>query len=320
MVGTWTWTGALSMIVAALGTVAAQGYPVKPLRIIVPGTGGAGDFTARLIAQGISGPLGQQVIIDNRPTGIVPGELTAKAPADGYTLLLSGSSLWLAPYMQDSVLYDPVKDFAAITLATSSPNVAVVHPSVPAYSIRELIALARSRPGALNYGSGGAGTSQHLAGELFKTMARVNIVRIAYKGGGPAAIADLLSGQTQLVFPTAPLAAQHITSGRLRALAVTSAESSALVPGLPSIAASGLPGYESISMYGMFAPARTPEAAIARLNQEIVRVLSSADAKAKFFSMGVEAAGSSSEHLAAKVKSEMTRMGKVIRDAGIRAE
>ncbi len=320
MVGTWTWTGALSMIVAALGTVAAQGYPVKPLRIIVPGTGGAGDFTARLIAQGISGPLGQQVIIDNRPTGIVPGELTAKAPADGYTLLLSGSSLWLAPYMQDSVLYDPVKDFAAITLATSSPNVAVVHPSVPAYSIRELIALARSRPGALNYGSGGAGTSQHLAGELFKTMARVNIVRIAYKGGGPAAIADLLSGQTQLVFPTAPLAAQHIKSGRLRALAVTSAESSALVPGLPSIAASGLPGYESISMYGMFAPARTPEAAIARLNQEIVRVLSSADAKAKFFSMGVEAAGSSSEHLAAKVKSEMTRMGKVIRDAGIRAE
>ena len=320
MVGTWTWTGALSMIVAALGTVAAQGYPVKPLRIIVPGTGGAGDFTARLIAQGISGPLGQQVIIDNRPTGIVPGELTAKAPADGYTLLLLGSSLWLAPYMQDSVLYDPVKDFAAITLATSSPNVAVVHPSVPAYSIRELIALARSRPGALNYGSGGAGTSQHLAGELFKTMARVNIVRIAYKGGGPAAIADLLSGQTQLVFPTAPLAAQHIKSGRLRALAVTSAEPSALVPGLPSIAASGLPGYESISMYGMFAPARTPEAAIARLNQEIVRVLSSADAKAKFFSMGVEAAGSSSEHLAAKVKSEMTRMGKVIRDAGIRAE
>lgn len=320
MVGTWTWTGALSMIVAALGTVAAQGYPVKPLRIIVPGTGGAGDFTARLIAQGISGPLGQQVIIDNRPTGIVPGELTAKAPADGYTLLLSGSSLWLAPYMQDSVLYDPVKDFAAITLATSSPNVAVVHPSVPAYSIRELIALARFRPGALNYGSGGAGTSQHLAGELFKTMARVNIVRIAYKGGGPAAIADLLSGQTQLVFPTAPLAAQHIKSGRLRALAVTSAEPSALVPGLPSIAASGLPGYESISMYGMFAPARTPEAAIARLNQEIVRVLSSADAKAKFFSMGVEAAGSSSEHLAAKVKSEMTRMGKVIRDAGIRAE
>jgi tripartite-type tricarboxylate transporter receptor subunit TctC len=215
------------------------------------------------------------------------------------------------------VSWDPLRDFAPITAAASAPNIIVVPPWLVANSVRELIALAKARPGELNYGSGGSGSTPHLAAELFKAMAGVNIMRIPYKGTGPAFI-DLMAGRLHVMFPSATSAAPNIKSGKVRALAVGSVEPSELAPGVPTVAASGLPGYESVSIFGVFAPAKTPEAIIKRLNMDIVRFLRSAEAKERFFSAGTEIIGSSPEQLAATMKSEMTRLGKVIKDAAIR--
>ncbi len=215
------------------------------------------------------------------------------------------------------VAWDPVKDFAPISLTIVTPNIVVVHPSLPVKSIKELIALAKARPGELNYGSGSTGAANHVAAELFKSMAGVNIVRINYKGAGTAII-DLVAGQLQVMFATAGSVTHHIKSGRLRALAVTSAEPSALAPGLPTVVAAGLPGYESSSLSGMFAPARTPVAIINRLNQEVVQALHRAEVKERLFNSGIQVVGSSPEEAAAKIRSEMARMGKVIREAGLR--
>jgi len=212
-----------------------------------------------------------------------------------------------------------VRDFSPVTLATRSPSVLVVHASLPVNSVRELIALAKTRPGNLNYGSGPSGASSHLAPELFKSMAGIDIVRVAYKGTGPALNA-LIADQVQLMFASPALAMPHVKSGRLKALAVTSAQSSVLLPELPAIADSGLPGYESVAMVAVFAPARTPDAIIKRLNQESVRFLNSPEAKQRFLNAGAETVGSSPAELTATLKSEMTRIGKVIRNAGIRDE
>lgn len=301
---------------ASLTAVAAdQNYPSKPIRMIAPAIGGASDIAARLIAQSLSGSLGQQVVVDNR--GSIAPEIGAKAAPDGYTLLSYGSPLWLSSFLRDNVPWDPVRDFSPITLTASSPNVLVVHPSLPATSVRELIALAKARPGELNFSTGSTGALTHLTGELFKAMAGVNIVRIPYKGNGPALNA-LVGGQVQLMFANSGSVVPQLNSGRLRALAVTSAQPSALVPGLPTVAASGLPGFESVTIIGMFAPAGTPAALIKRLNQEIVRVLNRADVKEKFFKIGVEAVGNSSAQFAADIKADMAKWGKVIKDAGIR--
>ena len=308
----------VGLMVSGADVVSAQSFPNKPVRFVTSEPGSANDITARLISQGISGPLGQPVIIDNRGGAVTSGTIVSQAPPDGYTLLIQSSALWSGPLLQTTA-YDPVRNFSPITLATRSPGVLVVHPSVAANSVKELIALARAKPGVLNYGSGLTGASNHLAAELFKTMAGVNIMRISYKGGG-LIINGLLRGEVQLSFPTAAAVASHVKSGRLRALAVTSAEPSALVPGLPTVAASGLPGYESEVTSGVFAPAKTPEAIVKRLNQEIVRLLNQPDIKQKFFDSGVEIVGSSPEQLAAKIKSDIARLGKVIKDAGIRAE
>ncbi len=307
------------MVLGADAACSQAHYPNKPIRIVTPGTGGGTDLTARMIAPGLSGSLGQQVVVDNRPSGVIAGGIASKAQPDGYTLLIGGSSHWLAPFMQDNLPFDPVRDFSAITLAVSMPNILVVHPSVAANSVKELIALAKSRPGELNYASALAGGTIHLAAELFKAMAGVNIVRVPYKGSGPA-LNDLIAGQVQVMFATAGSVAPHIKSGRLRALAVTTSQPSALAPGLPAVAAAGLPGYESVAMFGMFAPARTPATIISRLHQEIVGVLNKADVKQRFFNVGVETVGSSPEEFAAAVKSEIARMGKVIKSAGIRAD
>jgi tripartite-type tricarboxylate transporter receptor subunit TctC len=312
MVSVW------AMVLSA-GMVSGQDYPGKPVRLISPGPGGGADFVARFIAQGISGSLGQQVVVENRPAGVIPGQVVSKAPPDGYTILLNGNSFWIAPLMRDGIPYDPVRDFAPITLAVGSPNILVLHPSVPARSVRELIALARARPGALNYGSASAGGSVHLAAELFKHMARVDIVRISFKSSGGSVI-SLVSGEVHLMFANAPPVVPHVMAGKLKALAVTTLQPSVLFPGLPTIAASGLPGFEVASVYALFAPARTPAAIVNRLNQEAVRFLGRSDVKEKFLATGVESMGGSSEELAAAMKSEMTRMGKVIRDAGIREE
>ena len=310
----------LGLMVACAGVVSAQDYPSKPVRIVVPGAGGGGDFAARLIAQGLSGPIGQQVLVDNRPIGFIPADTVAKAPPDGYTLLLSGSGMWLQPFLRNDVPWDPVRDFLPVTLAVSTPNMIIVNASLPVKSVKDLIALAKARPGELNYGgSGSEGSPNHLAAELFKSMARVNIVRVPYKANAQA-LTDLLSGEVQLMFSTPGGAMQHVKSGRLRALAVTTAKPSALLPGLPTVAASGLPGYESTSIYGVFAPAKTPAPVINRLNQEIARVLHRTDVKEKFLNTGSEVVGSAPEELAAFVKYEMSRLGKVIKDAGIRAD
>jgi tripartite-type tricarboxylate transporter receptor subunit TctC len=239
----------------------------------------------------------------------------AKAPPDGYTLLLTANLHWISPLFGKSP-YDPLKDFAPITMVASSPNILVVHPSLPVKTVKELIALAKARPGMLNYASTGPGSGSHLAGELLKYMAAINMVHVPYKGTGPGVIA-LLGGQIQIMFSSWPSVAPSMKSGRLRALAVSSGEPSALAPGLPTVAASGLPGYESVQMYAFFAPARIPAAIISRLNQEVVRALNRAEVKEKLLGAWVEPAGSSPEQLSATMKSEMTRMGKVIKDSGL---
>ncbi len=303
----------------AMAQTAAPGYPSKPIRVVTSDAGGGSDVIVRVIAQAVTAPLGQQVVIDNRGGGVIAGEIVSRAQPDGYTLIYYGSTLWILPLMRKSVPYDTVRDFAPITLAVSSPNVLVVHPSVAAKSVKELIALAKTKPGELNYASAAAGTIPHLAAELFKSMAGVDIVRIVYKGTG-AALNDLLGGQVQVMFATAPSAAPHVKTGRLRALAMTTAQPSSAFPDLPTISAAGLPGYEAVQISGMFAPAKTPVSIINRLNQDIVRALHQPSVRDKLASTGVEVVGSTPEQFSAKIKSEIARMGKVIRNAGIRDE
>jgi tripartite-type tricarboxylate transporter receptor subunit TctC len=279
--------------------------------------GGGSDFVARLVAQGMGAHLGQRVVVDNR--GMISAEIAKHAAPDGYTLILYGSPLWLSPFLREKLPYDPVRDYAPVSLVVSTPNVVVVHPGVAAQTISELVALAKTKPGTLNYSSASTGSTQHLAAELFKSMAGVNIVRIPYKGSGPALNA-VIAGQVQLMFPSAGSATQHVKAGRLRALAVTTAQPSALVPGLPTVAESGLPGYESVSPFGIFAPSKTPDAIIVRLNRDIVRGLSDSEIKTRFNGAGVETVGSTPAELGAMVKSEMAKWGKLIREAGIREE
>ena len=246
-------------------------------------------------------------------------DIVVKAAPDGHTLLLHAGNIWLAPLLRDHVSYDPLRDLSPVTLTSTAPNILVVHPAVPANSVKELIALAKARAGAMNYSSGSTGSSSHLAAELFKAMAGVNIVRITYKGTGPALTA-LLAGEVQAMFPSAGGVVPHIKSGKLKAMAVTSAQPSALFPGIPTVAASGLPGYESASVAALFAPAKTPAVIINRLNREVVRFLRTTEASERFLSSGVETVGSSPAQLAATIKSDIARMGKVIKDAGIREE
>jgi tripartite-type tricarboxylate transporter receptor subunit TctC len=304
---------ALGVLVAAGGAL-GQNYPARPVHIYTSEPGGGNDFAARLIAQGISGPLGQPVIIENRST-LVSIESVAKAPPDGYAIVYQGANVWISPLIRKST-YDPVRDLAPITWATVSPDILMVHPSLPVKSVNELIALARREPAKLNYASSGTGTSGHISAELFKSLAGVDIVRINYKGNGPA-VNDLIGGQVQVMFASSGTSGPHIKSGRVRALAVTTAKRSALFPDLPTIAASGVPGYDAGSTSGVFAPAKTPDAVIARLNREIVQALNSSDVKEKFLAAGVEVVASTPEELAARVKSDTARLGKVIREAGI---
>ena len=304
----------LSVGLMALGTgvVRGQEYPSKTIRIITAAAGGGADFTARLIAQGLSASLGQPVVVDNR-TGILASEAVSKAPPDGYTLLVIGSSVWIGPLMQ-KMPYD-MNDIAPISLTDGTANLLAVHPSLPVKSVKELIALAKARPGELNYSSSPPGSPTHLAAELFNSMAGVKIVRVVYKGTAPA-IAALIGGEVQMIITDAGLLTPHAKSGRLRALAVTSAQPYALAPGLPTVAAT-VPGYESGSVTCLFAPAKTPAAIITRLNQEVVRYLARSDVKEKFFNAGAETVGNSPGEFAALIKSDTAKWGKVIKDAGI---
>ena len=310
----------LSMILPiALCTAAtAQDYPNKSIRIVTAEAGTMNDMATRMIAQGLTRNLKQQVVVENRG-GYGSGAIqsTARAAPDGYTLLFWSGALWIGPLIQD-LPWDVLRDFAAVAPAVNSPNLLVVHPALPVKSVKELVALALRRPGELNYGWASIGSSTHLAAEMFRSMAGVNITRINYKGGS-GALTALMGGEVHLMFATASVK-PYLTSGRLRALAIGSSRRSALAPCVPTIAESGVPGYVAVCLHGMFAPAKMPEALIARINQEVARALSRPEAREYFYNAGVEIMGGSAEEFAAMIVADMTKMERVIRDAGIRAE
>ena len=319
-----------SIVPVVLGTGAAWGqatpstgsgqpYPNKPLRFVTTGVGASTDLAARTVAQGLTDSVGWNVVVDNRGSTIAAAEIVSRAPPDGYTLLVSTDGLWRGPLLQ-KMPFDAVKDFSPISLTTRSPNILVVHPSLPAKSVKELIALAKARPGQLNYGAGAIGAATHMASEMFRLMAGVDIVHIPYKSSG-AALTPLLAGELQVMFATTAGITPHIKSGRVRALAVSTSQPSPLAPGLPTIAAAGnLPGYESAATAGVFAPAGTPERIVNQLNEEVKRVLNRAEVKERLFNQAVEVISTSPAETAAFVKSDTATIAKLIKDAGIRGE
>ena len=306
---------------ARVGT-AAESYPTKPIRMIIPyPAGGPTDITARIVAQKLTDALGRQVIVDNRGGGsvIIGTEMVARAAPDGYTILCAAVPHVVNPSLYKKLPYDTVNDFLPLTEVLTYTNILVVHPSVPATSVPELIALAKARPKFLTYGSAGPGTSLHLSAELLKSMAGVDIVQVPYKGTA-GAITDLEAGQISMVFDTTLSVLPHVRSGRLRALAVTSAQRSPFTPDLPTVAESGLPGYEVTSWVGMLAPARTPEDVIGRLNNEIVKLLKLPEVRARIAELAAVPVGSSADQLGSLIKAEIAKWGKVIREGCIKTE
>jgi tripartite-type tricarboxylate transporter receptor subunit TctC len=309
------WLPVAGVLLAAAPTVSAQTYPTGLVRMVTAAAGGGSDFATRLIAGPLGAALGQQVVVDNR--GLLAADVAAKAAPDGHTLLVVGQTLWLLPFMRDSVGSN-VSDFTPITTATETVNILIVHPALPVKSVKELIDLARARPGQLNFATSGNGSSVHIAGELFKSMAKLNVQRINYKAASQA-LTELMSGHTQFMFGVPGSVVPHIKGGRLRALAISGAKRTPLMPGLPTVAET-VSGYEVVSRLGIFAPAGTPAAIVTRLNREIVRVLNRPDVKEKFNESQIEIVGDTPEALAALIKAEVARTAKVIKEAGIRAE
>ncbi len=300
----------------------ADSYPVKPVRLVTPfPPGGGTDILARALAPRMSESLGGSVIVENRSGagGLVGIEAVARATPDGYTLLLVSGSLTIIPSLFPNVRYDPVKDFTPVMLATRQPYIAVVHPSLPAKNIRELIALARARPGQVTYASAGSGGAGHLGMELLKTMVKVNIVHIPYKGSGPALI-DVLGGHVSLMFASAPSAMPHIKTGRLRALAMTGSQQSAAVPGVPTIAESGLPGFETYGWYGVLAPAGTAPPIIARVHGAIIKAMAAPEVMERIVADGSEAVAGTPEQFANYIKRDIPKWAKVIKESGARAD
>jgi len=300
----------------------AQQYPVKPVRMVVPSSPGGGtDIVARIIAPDLSKRLGQQLVIENRAgAGTMIGiEVVAKSPPDGYTLLMGLSTLAINPALYKKVPYDAMRDFAPITLAISSPAILVVHPSVPAKTVKELIAFARTRPGQLNYASAGNGTFPHMSMELFLSMGGLKMEHIPYKGTGPATI-DMLAGHIAAMSGTILTVMPHIRVGRLRGLGITSAARSSVVPEMPTISEAGLPGYEATQWYGLLAPAQTPKDIVAKLHAEAVRVLQQPEIKERFAGDGADAVGNTPEEFRRYIGNEITKWAKVAREAGIKPE
>jgi tripartite-type tricarboxylate transporter receptor subunit TctC len=301
----------------------AQAYPAKPVRLVVPyPPGGGNDTLARLFGQKLGDRLGQQFVVDNRPgAGATLGtDVVAKSAPDGYTILLSSIATHaLSPNLYAKVPYDPVRDFTPIVLLAVAPTVAVVNKDLPVKSLGELIALAKSRPGKLTYASGGNGTPPHIAGELFKSLAGIDLLHIPYKGGGPA-LADVMGGQVDAMFDTAASCMPHVKSGRLKALAIGRISRSPDFPDLPTFAEAGLPGYEMNAWYSMHAPAGTPREIIDRLNAELNAILKLPDVQERLKALGIDAGGGTPDELAAYVRAENAKYGRLIRDAGIRIE
>jgi tripartite-type tricarboxylate transporter receptor subunit TctC len=300
----------------------AQAYPAKPVRVIVPfAPGGSLDVVGRVVFDSVSRLIGQQVIMDFRPgaSGNIGTELVARAAPDGYTLLLNTLPLVVNPSMYRKLPFDVVKDFAPISLIGTAPFVLVVHPSVPAKSVKELVALAKSRAGKLNYASAGIGTNLHVAVELLKNLTKTDILHIGYKGGGPALIATL-SGEADLSILSIPAALPHMQSGRLRALATTGAKRSPSLPQLPTVAEAGVPGYDFSSWWGVLAPAATPAGAIATFNEYVVKATRTPEVSKRFADEGVETIASSPEQFAAHIKRELARWAKVVKDNRIESQ
>ena len=299
---------------------AAQAYPSKAIRLIVPlAPGGGNDTIARLIGQKITPALGQQIVVDNRAGagGLIAAELVAKSPADGYTLLLGNVAVMtIIPNAQKKVPYDALKDFAPVSLIASAPLLVVVHPSLPVNSIKQLVALSKAKPNAVNYASNGIGSSTHLATEMFSMMTGVKMVHVPYKGLS-IAMTDLMSGQVPLMFSSAVAMLPHVKNGKLRAIAMTGAKRSQALADVPTVAEAGVPGYESGSWYGIVAPASTPRPIIDRLNKEIVAAVKSGDIQERLLKEAVIPSGNSPEEFAAHIKAEFERMARVIREAKI---
>jgi len=297
----------------------AQQYPTRVVRLIVASSPGSGvDIVSRIVAQKLAAGLGQQVVVDNRAgAGANLGaEIAAKAPPDGYTLFMGTPAHAINASMYSGLHYDIVRDFAPVSLVTTGQYVLIVHPSVPARTVKELIALARSKPGDLAYGSAGPGNSTHLAAELFNSMAGTKMLHVPYKGSGPGLI-DLMSGQLQLYFANLTAGLPHMRSGRVRALAVTGPVRTPLLPALPTVAEAGLPGYAVTGFFGVLVPGGTPAGIIAKLNGEIVRAVRAADVQASLAAEGAEPVGSSPEEFAAYIREEITRWAGAVKTAGL---
>ncbi|MDP2626915.1 MAG: tripartite tricarboxylate transporter substrate binding protein [Candidatus Rokubacteria bacterium] len=304
-------------------SAAADTYPDKPVRLIVPFPPGGGvDGAARVVGQRLADALGQQLVIDNRggSGGIIGAEIAAKAIPDGYTLFFGGSaSHGIAPHLYRKLAYDAQRDFSPIVLIGATPYMLVVHPSVPATTVRELIALARARPGELNYASAGSGSTLHLTGEMFKSMAGINIVHVPYKGA-VIALNDLLSARVQMTFNPAVVIMPHVKTGRLRALAVTSAKRTLLVPELPTVAEAGVPGFEATGWYGLLGPRGLPPRIVAKLSRATLTVLGERELVERYAMLGIEPLGGTPADFAAHIRSELAKWGKVVRESGARVD
>ena len=307
----------------AAGTAFGQPYPSRPVRLVVPFSAGAGvtDIMARLVGQKLTDALGQQVVIDNHPgAGGVPGtDIVAKATPDGYTLLMTNVAFTVNGFLYARLPYDALKDFTPVTAVNSAPLVLVVNPSVPAKSVAELVALAKAKPGGLNYGSGGVGSTPHLAGELFRSLAGIDMTHIPYKGGAPA-LTDLVAGQISVMIENVPGTMPFVRSGKLRALAISSPKRSPLEPDLPTISEAGVPGYEVIGWNGIVAVNGTPRPVVDRIYAETAKILRSPEVVQRLATLGAEPIANTPAEFAAFIKSEMARWGKIIKERGIRAE
>jgi tripartite-type tricarboxylate transporter receptor subunit TctC len=312
---------AIFALAVCAGDAAAQTYPTKPIRILVGfQPGGAVDISARVIAQKLGETIGQSVVVENRAgaSGNIAAELTAKAAPDGHTLFMANTTV-ATPSLFAKLPYDVTRDLAPVSLVAIGPSVLVVHPSIPARNVKELIALARSRPKALIYGSGGVGNITHLEMELLASMAKLDMVHVAYKGGAPAII-GLLSGEVHLLFASIPSILSHIRTGRIRALGVSTAKRNAALPDVPTVSEAGVRGYDAASWYGVFAPAGVPKVVLDTLARELVRIMAAPDVRTKFEADGFEPVGSTPEQLASFVRSEIVKWEKTIKAANIRAQ
>ncbi len=310
-----------ALTMAPFAPAPAQSYPARTIRLVGPfPPGGSNDLVSRIVARKLDESWGQRVIVDNRPggNGVIGTQIVARSAPDGYTVLFVPAAHAISAALNSNLPYDPVRDFAPVTNIASAPNVLVVHPSLPAKSVRELIALAKARPGQLTYGSAGVGYPSHLAAEMLNSMAGTRMIHVPYRGAGPA-MADLMAGQIQLSFPSLPGALPHLKSGRLRALAVTGTRRSSVLPGLATVGET-LPGYATETWFGLFMPAGTPGDIIAKMNAEIVRIIGMPDVRDQLSAQGADPIGSSPEEFAAYVKAEIEKWARVIKQAGVRAE